>query len=110
MTRTITENGLGPALKVPPQIYCAISGMAVIAELIIYLAWASDLFVSDPNFPLWCWLITLDVGFTCGIFGLCWARSWRGRLLGFILLCVHSFLLIILFFIALQNKVMPGLH
>jgi hypothetical protein len=106
MTQSIRGNGSGPAWKIPGSAHSTISGIAIGLQLIIFVAWAST--GRNSHFVLWCLVLALDAGITCGIFGLCWARSWRARLFAFTLLWINALSLVFLLFAALLNKVMPG--
>jgi hypothetical protein len=104
MTQTIRENGLGSAWKIPGHIHSTISSIAIGVQLVSYLVLAS--LGSNSHPVLWCLVIALDAGITCGICGLCLARTWRARLTAFALLCINALSFIILLFAALQDKLM----
>jgi hypothetical protein len=82
---------------------CTVSGLAVVAQFFIYLAWSTE-WPETSNVAILCWLAALDVGFVSATYGLSAARSWRGKLVASGLLLVHSFSLLVLFFYAFSLK------
>lgn len=82
---------------------CAISGLAAIAELFIFLAWTNE-WPATSNLAILCWLAALDVGFVFGTLGLTTAWNWRDRLVASGWLLIHLFSLVVLFFYALNVK------
>jgi hypothetical protein len=91
------------------RVRCAISVLAAVAELGIFLAWM-NWSGKESNLLVWCWLIVLDVGFVAGTFGLSAAKNWRDRLTAMGLIGFHLFSFIVLFGIALLRHGTYSIH
>ncbi len=75
-------------------------------EVFLYVTYTA----TDSKSLLWCWVVTLDIGFVFGTFALGSARTWLGKIIATGLLSFHVVSLLALIWIGLMLKAMSVLH
>ena len=91
----------------PSQVRCILSSMALGGEFIVYLIWASSPADQAVGMKPFFWAAAFVVGLFYAVRGLRLAQSWRGRLAGSALVCVHVLSLLFLFFMIAGTGMRP---